>query len=59
MYPGGAPMSREIECFSEYSLPSILIIASGESNNNVANVLLSNVLPVPEGPAIRKLAMGL
>ncbi len=36
-YPGGAPMRREIECFSEYSEASMRIMASGESKSNVAN----------------------
>ena len=31
---GGEPIRREIECFSEYSDPSIRTIASGESNRN-------------------------
>lgn len=49
-YPGGAPVSLDIECFSEYSLASILIIASSESNRNRASDFVSCVFPVPEGP---------
>ena len=51
-------MRREIECFSEYSLASIRIMASAESKRRVARVLLRSVFQVPEGPAKRKLAIG-
>ena len=45
-------------CFSEYSLASIRTIASGSSNMYEASVLLISVLPVPDGPQNRKLAIG-
>lgn len=51
-------MSLETECFSEYSLASIRIMASGVSNMNVASVLASSVLPVPLGPQRRNDAIG-
>lgn len=46
-YPGGLPINRLIECFSLYSDPSILTMASGESNKNEASVFVNKVLPVP------------
>jgi hypothetical protein len=40
-------MRREMECFSEYSEASILIIASFESKRTSDKVLVSRVFPVP------------
>src|SRR5437588_203530 len=58
MYPGGAPTSRETECFSMYSDMSIRIIASCESNMNSASARASSVLPTPVGPRNRNVPIG-
>ena len=49
-YPGGAPTSRETECFSMYSLMSIRIMFSSVSKSASARVLASSVFPTPVGP---------
>ncbi len=45
-----SPTSRETECFSMYSLMSILMSARSSSKRNSARVLVSSVLPTPVGP---------
>ena len=59
MYPGGAPIKRLTECFSIYSLISILTILRSSSNKLRAKALASSVLPTPVGPKNRKLPIGL
>jgi hypothetical protein len=48
--PGGAPIKRETEWDSVYSLISIRIIDLVESNNSNANVFANSVFPTPVGP---------
>ena len=56
---GGAPIKREIANFSMYSLMSILIKESSESNNSLANTLANWVLPTPVCPRKIKEPIGL
>mmetsp|Transcript_18106 Transcript_18106/g.51527 ORF Transcript_18106/g.51527 Transcript_18106/m.51527 type:complete len:270 (+) Transcript_18106:182-991(+) len=58
-YPGGAPSNRETVCFSMYSLMSMRINASSESNMNSLKALQSSVFPTPVGPRKMKDAIGL
>src|SRR5215469_17916704 len=51
-------MSRETVCFSMYSLMSIRIIASWESNMNSARARASSVFPTPVGPRKRNVPIG-
>ena len=57
-YPGGAPIRRDTECFSMYSLMSILTMLFSSSNNLSANAFASSVLPTPVGPKNRKEPIG-
>ena len=56
--PGGAPTSRETECFSPYSDMSMRTIACSSSNKNSASVFASSVLPTPVGPRNRNEPVG-
>ena len=49
-YPGGAPINLEIANFSMYSLMSMRIRASCESNRVVVKTFASCVLPTPVWP---------
>ena len=58
-YPGGAPINLEIANFSIYSLMSILINASSESNISRDNAFVKCVFPTPVGPINIKEPIGL
>ena len=58
-YPGGAPIRRDTEYFSMYSLISIRTIFCSSSNRVAASVLASSVLPTPVGPRNRNEPIGL
>ena len=57
-YPGGAPIRRDTECFSMYSLISIRTMLFSSSNRLSASALASSVLPTPVGPRNRKEPIG-
>ena len=57
-YPGGAPISRDTECFSMNSDISRRTMASSVSNKKFASALLSSVLPTPVGPRNKNEPMG-
>ena len=58
-YPGGAPIRRDTEYFSMYSLISIRTIFCSSSNSVAARVFASSVLPTPVGPRKRNEPIGL
>ena len=58
-YPGGAPIRRDTEYFSIYSLISIRTILFSSSNRFSASAFASSVLPTPVGPRNRKEPIGL
>ncbi len=57
-YPGGEPISLETECFSIYSLMSILIIKSSSPKRVSAKDFARYVLPTPVGPTNIKVPTG-
>ena len=56
--PGGAPINRDTEYFSIYSVISIRTMLRSSSNNACANALASSVLPTPVGPRSRNEPIG-
>ena len=57
-YPGGAPIRRDTEYFSIYSLISSRTILDSSSNRLAASALASSVFPTPVGPRKRKEPIG-
>ena len=58
-YPGGAPIRRETEYFSIYSLISRRTIFDSSSKRLAASAFASSVLPTPVGPKNRNDPIGL
>ena len=58
-YPGGAPIKRDTENLSMYSLISILTIWFSLAKSCSAKDLASSVLPTPVGPKNMKDPIGL
>gem|GEM_PF-578324 len=59
IYPGGEPISLDTECFSIYSLISILIKAFLSLNKCKESAFAVSVLPTQVGPKNKKLQRGL
>ena len=57
-YPGGAPIKRETEYFSIYSLISRRTMLDSSSNRLAASAFASSVLPTPVGPKNRNEPIG-
>ena len=58
-YPGGAPIRRDTEYFSMYSLISRRTMLDSSSNRLAASAFASSVLPTPVGPKNRNEPIGL